>query len=114
MKNLPRDQFKLDYALVYFSDLDSITRAMSHIARAKSLGLYIGSMTATEVQHLNLKKSEKSTEDLVILNRTLEFIYLTAKMRMNEQCLSYIDNLFRLLSTKMHGQFVLDTKGSFS
>lgn len=108
MKNLSRDIYKVDYALVYFSDMESVTRAISNIARAKQSGYYLGSMTANEIKFLNLKKSEPGDDHVVLLNRMLEYIYLTHKLSMFEYCNGYIDNFMRYLSKTMEGQFKFD------
>lgn len=107
---MPKDQYKVEYALVYFSDPDAVNRAMSQANRAKTQGIYMGSLSQIEVKHLNLKKSEQGGEDIILLSRVLEYIYITHKLRMLELCISFIDNFFRIVNLKMAGKFDLDLK----
>lgn len=108
MKGLPKDTYKLDYALVYFSDLEAITKIMLQSTKARSMGLYVGSLTGQELKNLNLKRSEQGATDVVLFSRILEYIYVTNKLRMLEPCISYIDNFMRLLHTKYQGSFEID------
>lgn len=113
MKELPRNLFKTDYALVFFSDMDTVTKALANAARIKMMGFMIGTINANEVKYLNLRKSDPGPPEVALLNRVLEFIYVTHKLSMFDYCLGFIDNFLRYINTTMQGKFELNLKGTF-
>lgn len=74
----------------------------------------MGSLTAIEVRNLNLKRSEQGRDEIVLLSRVLEYIYITNKLRMLEQCITYVDNFLRILNSRMEGAFDIDIKSKHS
>lgn len=113
LSTICKDSYRTDYALVYFSDLESVSRAVTNISRAKQSGYYMGSMTANEVKFMNLKKSEPGNNHTVVLSRILEYIYLTHKLMMFEFCIAFIDSFIRYLNNTMEGYFKLDGQSKF-
>lgn len=108
-----REVVKVEYAFVYFADqTESIVKATNNSSKFRGQSLYIGAANQTEVNALNLKRSETGDEHMVLLNRLLEYIYVTHKTNMLDQCINYIDSFFRYIQTNMKGYFEMNIKGT--
>lgn len=108
------DPIKLDYAAVYFSDPDSIYRAIRNESKSRQLGYHVGAINNLEGQFLNLKKSETGEEHKVVLNRLLEYLYICYKASMLEQCIRYCDYFLNYLQKRCPGKFCIDAVSQVS
>ena len=99
---------RFEYAAVYFDETEAIAKAVRNESRAKNQGMHVGNVSQQESQFLNLKKSESGEESVVVLNRLLEYIYVSHKANMSDQCILFCDAFFSYVQTRGEEKYVLE------